>query len=154
MLIVFAILCFFLGAGLSLRFKALVLVPVLLAALPLNYFILVSQGHGSGSAALSSIAGVLTLNLGYLSGALASFYRFKEPTEGLREEPRIFPNQAIVEPTRFFASGKQLGDVGRDRSGGAGAASWSNVSRSWRRRALRAQSSQKSHGGDGTSPRA
>jgi hypothetical protein len=154
MLIVFAIVCFFfLGAGLSLRFKVLVLVPVLLVALPLNYFVMVSEGHGFGSAVLSSIGGLLTLNLGYLSGALASFYRFKEPREAFRDESRMFPNQAIVEPTRFFASGKQLGDVGRDRSGGSGAA-WSNVSRSWRRRALRAQSSPKSHGGDGPSPRA
>ncbi len=153
MLIVFAIVCFFLGAGLSLRFKVLVLVPVLLFVLPINYLVLMREGDGFGSAVLSSIGGMLTLNLGYLSGALASFYRFKAPREAFREEPRIFPNQAIVEPTRFFASGKQLGDVGRDRSGGAGV-SWSNVSRSWRRRALRAQSSPKSHGGDGTSPRA
>lgn len=149
MLIIFAIVCFFLGAGLSLRFKVLVLVPVFLLVLPINYFVMRGEGHGFGSAALSSIGGLLTLNLGYLSGALASFYRFKEP----EEEPRMFPNQAIVEPTRFFASGKQLGDVGRDRSGGAGPA-WSNVSRSWRRRALRAQSSPKSHGGDGSPPRA
>jgi len=111
MLMIPVIVCFFLGVGLSLRFKILVLVPTIIVMAPVACAAMITVGHGFWSAALSSIGGVLALNVGYLGGAIISFYRLKSPGGGPRENAPVFPNQAMAEPTRFYAVGNRMHDV-------------------------------------------
>jgi hypothetical protein len=111
MLMIPVIVCFFLGAGLSLRFKILVLVPTIIVMAPIACAAMMTVGHSFWSAALSSIGGVLALNVGYLGGAMISFYRLRDPRAGPREDAPVFPNQAMAEPTRFFAVGNQMHDA-------------------------------------------
>ena len=118
MLLVLAIVCFFLGAGLGLRFKILVLVPTIIIMLPITCAAMIMVGHSFWSAALSSIGGALALEVGYLGGAIISFYSPQAPRGGPHEDAGVFPDQAMAEPTRFFAAGEQeeMGDADLKRS--------------------------------------
>ncbi|ARN81499.1 hypothetical protein MCBRY_003820 [Methylocystis bryophila] len=105
-----AIVCFFLGAGLGLRFKVLVLVPAIVIMLPIICVAMAIGGHSFWSAAVSSFGCSLVLQFGYLGGALISFLASRVRREKPRDEACIFPDQMMAEPTRFFAGGKGIGE--------------------------------------------
>jgi hypothetical protein len=104
-LLVTSVICFLIGAALSLRFKVIVLFPATIITLFLSWPIMIAMGFRVWQITICAIAEITALQTGYLAGAMLRHRRVRHrraSTAGWLRRSRINGDDTLVdqaEPT-------------------------------------------------------